>query len=163
MKGTINHSLSLGTLAGLTLTSSDLADVLVEKAWLSSIKATWSLKDFTPNTDDGPILVGIAYSDYTSAEIEGWIENSGSWTEGDMVQQREISRRFIRKVGTLSGDQNALHTDVLNDGKPIRTKCGWMLRTGQTVKVWAYNEGTSALATTTPKVKLFGHANLWPR
>ncbi len=163
LKGSLNEQLSLGTLAGKTLSSAVSAGVLLEKAWLSSVKATWAVSEWTPSAEDGPILCGVAHSDYTSAEIEAWIENeAGSWSESDMVQQ-EIARRRIRRVGVfqtlVSGSS---HAWTMNDGRPIHTKCGWQLRTGQGVRMWVYNMGTGAFETTDPNVFVEGHANLWP-
>jgi len=109
----------------------------------------------------GPIVVGVAHSDYSDSEVEAWFENTGSWEQGDKIQQ-EVARRKIRLVGVFDTPESASHVLVLNDGKPIRTKCGWMLTTGQTLKVWAYNAGTSALSNTVPIVEQSGHANLWP-
>ncbi len=162
LRGSIDHSLQLGTLAGNTVISSSIADTVTEKAWVSSVRATWSLADLTPASGDGPILVGVAHNDYIDAEIEAWIENTGSWEEADMVQQ-EIAKRKIRRVGLFETPAVALDAVVLNDGKNMRTKCGWMLTTGQTVRIWAYNTGASALATTDPVLRMNGFANLWPR
>ncbi len=106
-------------------------------------------------------MVGVAHPDYTSAEIEEWIENLGSWEEANMVQQ-EIGRRRIRRVGVFEDPDDPTSAVVLNDGKPIRTKCGWMLTTGQGLRMWAYNMGLVALATTDPNVHIEGHCNLWP-
>ncbi len=162
LKGKINNDLALGTLAPTTLISEVIGDTLNEKAWLSSVKAVWSLSNFTPAVADGPILVGIAHSDYSSAEIEAWIENANSWEEADKIGQ-EIARRKIREVGSFrSVDLSSSETITLNEGKPIHTKCGWQLASGQTVTIWAYNEGSSALGTTDPVVQTSGHANLWP-
>jgi len=136
-------------------------DTLTEKAWLSSVKATWSLQNATPGAGIGPILVGVAHSDYTLTEIEEWIENLQSWEEGDKRQQ-EVARRKIRRVGILGTGANLADMITLNDGKPVHTKCGWQLATGQTVALWYYNAGTAAFATTTPTVATEGHANLWP-
>ncbi len=136
-------------------------DVLVEKAWLSSVVLRWSLTEFTQNVGDGPIMVGVAHSDYTLAEIEAYLESTGSWDEGSLVDQ-EVAKRRIRRVGVFDAPASPSDTEVMNDNKPIRTKCGWQLYTGDTVTVWAYNLGTSALATTDPFVLADGHANLWP-
>ncbi len=162
IKGVIQNRFTLGTLAATTLISSTNADVVTEKAWLSSIKATWSLDQFTEGAGDGPILVGIAHSDYSDTEIEEFVEQTASWEEADLVA-KEISSRKIRRVGTFGQTGPALSASVLNDGRPVTTKCGWMLATGQTIKFWAYNQGSSALATTSPAVVTAGHANLWPR
>ena len=161
LRGSINHTLALSTLAAKTLITSLVGDVVTEKAWCSSVKLAWQVAEWTPAVGDGPIMVGVAHSDYSTAELEAWIENTSSWEEGDQVQQ-EIAKRKIRRVGTFTtlGDVAAQMT--LNDGKPIRTKCGWMLTTGQTIRVWAYNMGTSAFSVTDPQVQCEGHANLWP-
>ncbi len=160
--GPIDESFALGTLSASSIIISTLGEVVTEKAWLSSIKAAWSLKNYTVATDDGPIMVGIAHSDYTAAEIEAWIENTAGWSQSDLVAQ-EVAKRKIRKVGVFESPATALDDAVLNDGKPIRTKCGWMLMTGQTISLWAYNMGDSNLATTDPDVHVQGKANLWPR
>lgn len=162
LKGVIQNRFTLGTLAPLTLLGDDIADSVVERAWLSSVQCTWSMDEFTTGAGDGPILVGIAHSDYSDAEIEAWVEQTSSWEEADLVAQ-EIAKRKIRRVGTFGSTGQALSGTVLNDGKPIRTKCGWMLATGQSIRIWAYNQGSSALATTSPAVVTSGHANLWPR
>jgi len=163
LRGSIEHSLALSTLAAKTVISSDNSESLVEKAWLSSLVARWSLSNFTANAGDGPILVGVAHSDYSSTEIEEWIENVQDWAEEDQIGA-ERGKRKIKQVGMFDIPPNTTPSSamVLNDGKPIRTKCGWQLRTGQTVKFWAYNKGTSALASTSPLVGIDGHANLWP-
>ncbi len=163
LKGILQENMSLGTLGSKVVISAVSGDVVTESTWLSSIKATWSLDAFSDNAGDGPILVGVAHSDYSSAEIEEWLENTGSWEEGNLISQ-EIAKRKIRQVGTF--DKQALglvSSDVLNDGRPISTKCGWILTTGNGLRIWAYNLGSSPLDTTDPVVSVNGHANLWPR
>lgn len=161
MRGPINHVLDVGFLAGQDLISEILSDAVVEKAWLSSIRATWTLNQVTPVANDGTIVVGVAHSDYTDAEIEEWVEIANGWDQGDLIT-RERMRRKIRMVGTFTTPGSAALTMVLNDGKPIRTKCGWQLLTGQTLRLWAWNAGQSAMETTEPDVQIVGHANLWP-
>ncbi len=162
LRGSINQSLSLGTLAGATLISVNLGDSVTEKALVSSVVLQWSMTDFTATAGDGPISFGVAHSDYSDGEIEAVLESTNSWEQGDKVAQ-EIAKRLVRRVGVFDIPASALEMVVPNDGKPIKTKLNWLLTTGQTLKVWAYNEGTSALATTVPIVRVNGHANLWPR
>ncbi len=162
LRGNVDEVLALSTLASLTLISAVFDEVVEEQCWVSSVRGTWAMQRFTAQTDDGPIMVGLAHSDYTDAEIEAFIENTGSWSRGDLVAQ-EVGKRKIRVVGIFQTPALAAEASVLNDGKPITTKCGWMLTTGQTLRFWAYNLGTSALATTDPRLELQGHANLWPR
>ncbi len=163
LRGNIDNTMALGTLGSKVVISSVVAGAVVEETWLSSIVASWSISDFSNNAGDGPILVGVAHSDYSTAEIEAFLENTSSWDAGNLVQQ-EIAKRKIRIIGTFDkGELGSVDTSVLNDGKPIRTKCGWMLVTGAKLRVWAYNMGSSALDTTDPDVFTKGHANLWPR
>ncbi len=163
IKGVCDEELDIGTLAARTLVSVLFDQTVEEKAYCSSVKATYSIDDYTPASGDGPLRIGLAHSDYTDVEIEEWIESTTSWKEGDLVQSREVGRRFIRDVGVFQTPSGASSNFVLNDGKPITTKCGWMLVTGQTMRLWAYNQGASAFATTDPNLHMAGHANLWPR
>ncbi len=161
LRGAVDIKGSLTALATLDVVSFIQGDTLTEKAWLSSIVCSWSLDNLTPTGGVGPIVVGVAHSDYTDAEIEEWVENLGSWEEASMVQQ-EIGKRRIRQVGTFRMPSAATESAVLNDGRVFRTKCGWMLSTGMTLKVWAYNSGTATVDTTVPVLDVQGHANLWP-
>lgn len=162
LKGIIDEQMALGTLAALTLVAQPIDEVVDKKTLISSVKLVWSLKEFTPVAGAGPILIGVAHSDYTAAEIEEVIENANSWNEGDLVAQ-EVAKRKIRIIGSFYGAAQDLGGVVMNDGKPITTKLNWMLQEGQTLDVWAYNTGTAALSTTDPKVRAYGHANLWSR
>jgi len=154
-------SQALGTLAANDLIKLDVADAVSEKAYCTSVNLSWSLANFIPTANAGPILVGIAHSDYTAAEIEEWIENLFSWNQGDKVQQ-EVAGRLIRRVGVLTpAGEGLLLSTTLNDGKPVRTKAKWQLVTGQTIALWYYNMGSVALAGDSV-VETVGFANLWP-
>lgn len=163
IRGNVQEDLDLGTLAAQSLVSTNFDETVNERTFISSIVATWSMSDWTPTTDAGPIVVGVAHSDYTAAEIEQYIENTGSWDEGNKVQQ-EVARRQIKEIGTF-GDPGATATtiQVLKDGIKLKTKLKWILNQGQTIQVWAYNQGQAAVATTTANVHVNGHVNLWPR
>ncbi len=162
LRGKIQKTLDLGTLGAKVLISTLLDGAVVERTRITSIVATWSLADFTDAIGDGPILCGVAHSDYTDAEIEAVIENSGSWDEGNLISQ-EIAKRRVRIIGSFeSSVADSQGVAVLNDGKPIKTRLNWLLTTGDNLRVWAYNQGDSALATTDPDMSVSGHANLFP-
>ncbi len=160
IRGRIDEGLALGTLAAKTLVVDTWDDTVTERSLVSSIVAAWSLDELTSN--QGPIMVGVAHSDYTAAEIEEVIENAGSWTEGDKISQ-ERAKRLVRTIGIFAGeDTQAGAADwTLNDGKPIKTKLNWILNVGQTLDMWAYNMSADALTTTVPILQAQGHANLW--
>ncbi len=163
IRGAIDKRMALGTLGADTVIGANFDGSVNERTFVSSIVAAWTMDEFTPASDDGPIIVGIAHSDYSDAEIEAWIENAaGSWNEGDLVAQ-EVGKRKIRRVGVFNDPASANQNVALIEGRMLKTKCNWILLQGQTVKLWAYNAGSSALATTDPTVHVQGHANLWPR
>ncbi len=162
LRGNIDFTMALGTLGNKTAISATVADTVIEKAWCSSVKCSYSMSGYTAVQADGPLLVGVAHGDYTSTEIEEWIESVDSWEETDQIGQ-EIGRRKIRRIGQFDIPPNTAPEDtiVLNDGKMISTKTKYVFSTGQTVRFWVYNQGTGAL-TTGAILSVQGHANLWP-
>ncbi len=163
LRGAIDEELEIATLGAKAVGAQVFDETPVERTLISSIVVTATMDNLTPGTDIGPIMIGVANSDYTASEIEAWIENAGSWNESDMVQQREISKRLIRKLGVFRGRGNVEDIYTLGDGRPIKLKLNWILNTGATLDLWAYNMGDAPVATTIPKIQLQGHANLWPR
>ncbi len=161
LKGVINVENDFAGLGAKAVNSTDFPDVVIEKTWCSSIVASWTMANWTPTANAGPILFGVAHSDYTNAEIEEFIENVDSWNEGNLVQQ-EIAKRKIRIIGHFSAPESAAHDSVFEHGRKVRTKIGWMLETATTLQLWMYNTGTNSVATTTPTIDGRGHANLWP-
>ncbi len=164
LKGLVDETQALSTLAAKTAISIQFGNTVNERTLCSSIVATWSLANFTDIADGGPILAGVCHSDYVTAEIEEFLETSGSWNEGNLTEQ-EIANRKIRRVVTFNSadSENALEVNTANNGKPIKTKLNWILNQGQSLRLWAYNSGTAALATTNPDVRVLGHANLFPK
>ncbi len=165
IRGGVDESLVLTTIGARALLKISFDETVNERTLVSSVVATYALDDLTEGAGIGPIMVGLAHDDYTAAEIEEFIENTGSWDEGDLVQQ-EVGKRKIRVVGifqTAHSVATGLGSATLNDGKPIKTKMNWILNQGQTLSVWGYNLGTAPVATTVPEISVQGHANLWPR
>ncbi len=162
IRGTIDESTSFAGLAAKDVGTAIFDQVVIDRSLISSIVAIYSLRSFTPVANAGPILIGVAHSDYTGAEIEEFLETTDSWDEGNKVEQ-EVSKRLIRRIGTIDTPDDAADTSVLNDGKPIKTKLNWILNQGQTLQLWVYNLGSVDVMTTTPVVDIAGHANLWPR
>lgn len=154
IKGAIEHEMALGALASKDVIASLLDEVVTERTRVNSVRATYALREMV--VDEGPVTVGLAHSDYSSAEIEEFIENAGSWGEGDLVAQ-EVGKRKIRIIGTF--DLQTV-TNELNDGLPIYTRLGWVLTTGQTLRTWAYNQDESSPIGTGGDLMVIGHANL---
>ncbi len=163
LRGTMDHKLQLATLAGNTLVGSDIGDSVNETTWVSSVKANYSIANYTPSVETGPFILGWAHSDYSDGEIEEWVEQANSWNVGDKVSQ-EQSRRLIRQIGTFETlPLTVSGVESLNDGRMKTTKIGFMLESAQTLRFWVYNAGTAAVATSDPEIRVQGHANLWPK
>ncbi len=162
--GDIDESLNMTTLAGRTLVSTQFDNVVNERTLVSSIDAMWALANFTPGASIGPVMFGVAHSDYTDAEIQEVIDATASWNEGDKVAQ-EVAKRQVRKIGILvnSPDGAATGVTTFNDGRKLKTKLNWILLQGQTLRLWAFNMGTSAIVTTVPVLTAEGKAHLWPK
>ncbi len=162
IRGNVDEEVALTTLASKDVVGAVFDEVVNERTLVSSIVATYGLSNWTSIANAGPVVFGVAHGDYTDAEIEEYLENTGQWNEGNMLA-REISSRKIRRIGTFGGADTAAETEVLNDGKPVRTKLNWILNQGQTLRLWAYNMGTAAIATTAPTLTANGHVNLFPK
>lgn len=160
IKGAIDESSNLGTLASGVLKGDNFDESVTEKTLVSSIVGVWAIDQLS--LAQGPLLVGIAHSDYTDVEIQEVLDATNSWTKSDKVAQ-EVAKRLVRIIGVFQGDGATVADYSLNDGKPIKTKLNWMLETGQTLKMWTQNRSDSALSVTVPIVRLSGHANLWSR
>ncbi len=160
LSGSIDENLSLTTLASQTATSV-ATQTVVDTTRVSSVKCTYTLSDWTPIANAGPIMFGIAHSDYSNAEIEEWIEATGGWDQGNLVQTREVRSRLIRQIGVMETPEAATGSSRVNDGRMLKTKLNWLLSEGDGLKFWAYNTGNAAAATTVPNFIVFGHANLW--
>lgn len=137
----VSPLITLGTLGSQTVIAEDLAPAGAEAYRLVTARMTWVLSG--PTADEGPVTVGYAHSDYTVTEIKECIEAQASIDRGDKIAM-EKANRLVRIVGSfwLKGDAEAL-----NDGMPIKTKLNWRIDTGDTCKVFAYNESGSALTT----------------
>ncbi len=162
IKGNVDENMALGTLASATLIANSWDESVSEKTTVTSVVLTWSLDQLT--SPQGPILFGLAHGDYSDAEIEQVIENTGSWDQGNKIQQ-EVGRRLVRVVGQFvaaSGSTGAQDVDW-NDGVPMKTRLNWVLQTGQTLRMWAYNKSGSSLATTDPNFRVNGHINLFQK
>ncbi len=161
IRGVVDEDTDISDLASKTAVASPFDQTVAERTLISSLVASYSLSNLVAG--QGPIQFGVAHSDYTTAEIEEYIENAGSWDEGNKVAQ-EIGKRQVRTIGTMVGEGGTGTNDVrFAKGEKVKTKLNWILNAGDTLDLWAYNLSTAALTTSTPILRASGHANLWPR
>ncbi len=163
IRGNLDEVFPLAALGTKDVITLAVGGVVNERTYISSIVAKWGMASMTPLADAGPVVFGVAHPDYTSAEIEAWIEDSGSWDEGNLIAQ-EIANRKIRQIGVFETPDGPADAVVFNDGRAKKTKLGWTVLQGTGLLMWAYNTGTAALSGATgTDVTCTGHANLWPK
>ncbi len=160
-RGAVDEDITFAALASKTSVAQIFGNVVGTRMVATSIEAAYAMQDLTAGDDVGPIMVGLAHSAYSNTEIQEYLEQAGSWNEAT-PQSQEVNRRMIKRIGIfpMTGQTE---DQVLNDGKPIKTKLNWLLTVGQSLDIWVYNMGGAAVATTTPNVHAQGHVNLFPR
>lgn len=148
--GRINQTLALGALANNDVIKQDFDEASDVDLFTLSMDLTWTQRDCT--VGEGPIYVGVAASDYTDAEIEEALEAQDSWDIGDLVVQ-EHARRKVRIIGAFP---ILAANEVLNDGKPIRTKLRMRLPPGKTLCMFGFNKSGHDPTTTGGQITVEG-------
>jgi len=138
----VTSTLALGTLADNSLIKGSPLGTVDAPTWVSKARLTWGMEGLVAGQT--PVMVGLAHSDYTAAEIEEWFEATGSWSTNDQIAQEQAGRK-IRLVGGF-GDVDST-TLNLNDGKPITTKLGFRINDGDGIVFWIYNDSGAVMTT----------------
>ncbi len=136
-----SESLPVSNLLSSTAAKADFDSVVDDTTFLLSLEATWDIEGRTAG--EGPLVVGVAHSDYTAAEIEEWFQATGSWDRADKIAQERQTRK-IRQVGIFAGGGTL---ESLNDGKPVKTTLKFNVEDGSTLAQWALSLDSSQLTT----------------
>jgi len=137
----IDKTLTVGSLLSAAVIKADWNSVVDSDMFAISMDAIWGKSGGTPG--EGPLTVGVAHGDYTAAEIEEHLDVIGSWDSGDKILN-EQRRRKVRTVGSFP---NSVEDEVLNDGRLIKTKLGFVVEIGETLSTWAWNRSAATIAT----------------
>ncbi len=153
-KQRVSTFLALGALTSTSVTKGELTAAMVNEARVTSIVGSWGIRDQTAG--EGPIVFGVAHPDYSATEISEWLSVSQAGP-GKLIE-REKGNRLIREIGQFSGRSTE---EVLNDGRPVKTKLNWLIDdTDTALSVWAYNLSGGTL-TTGSAVTCNGHINMF--
>jgi len=131
---------ALGALASVTVIAGGTLPASDNEYRVLSVSNLWSMRGQT--AAEGPIIVGYAHGDYTVAEIKEAIEAETMMTRADKIAA-ERGNRLVRRVGVFPG---MTPEEVLNDGRPIRTRLNWVIPDGETLAAWAYNQSGASLS-----------------
>ncbi len=137
----VSESLALGALASNTLVKADFANSLDQECWAISMDVEAVMHNHTQG--DGPIVFGVAHGDYEQQEIEEWLEANASWKSSDKIEN-EQARRKCRLIGTFDG---TLTQEKFREGQVVRVKLGFKVEDGETLSLWAYNDGSGVMTT----------------
>ncbi len=135
-----NLQLSLSTLAADTTIILSMI-TFSDAAYMMSARGNWSAHDIALST--GQVRVGFAHGDFTVVEIDAYLALGAPVSKSDKTN-REISTRgrYIRKVGLFPFQDIA---EVLNDGRPIKTKLRWDQQQNTSLSMWAQNSSDTPL------------------
>ncbi len=139
IKGNMDESVALATLAantGILMPT----DVVSERSFLLSTEAMYGVRGQTAG--QGPLRLYWAHSDYTLAEIEEFIELQTGWQEANQ-QSQEVARRKIRIIGEFQG---TTEDEVMNEGRKLKTKLGFIVNATQGLNMIVYNDSGASLA-----------------
>ncbi len=136
----VSESLALLTLADDAVLGVD-TDPFGREFYAISADLYWGVRNHTAG--EGPIIVGIAHNDYTDVEVAENLNLTGMEDPGDQIA-KEQGRRLVRRAGQFAGQTT---DEVLNDGKPMRVRIGFVITDGFSLAFWAQNKNGGSLTT----------------
>ncbi len=150
----LDESFALATLAAADVISQQGGTAVVDSTRVTSIKVGIGVANL--DEADGPVVIGVAHSDYTDPEIEEWMEATASWDLGDKIAQERRKRR-CRILATLTPDVASGGAQAFN-GAQRKFKLNMLLSEGDSLNFFAYNRGAATMQTGA-EVKVTGNAN----
>ncbi len=159
VKGDVALDVALSTLAAQDVVTSPFPNVDTQMR-CSSIVAAWTLQGGTSaGTGQGPLIVGLAHGDYSTAEILEWFA-SNAGIQADMIQQEHANRkcRHVGDMWTQDSGAGAAGTAMgrLKNGSKIRTKMQWHLAEGADLAFWARNTDSAAVVNASTALTVTG-------
>ncbi len=145
----VNAELAAGALAQNDLVTGSIGATWTD-SFLLSAQLYASARGFTAG--EGPILVGLSHDDYSAAEVEEWVEATGSGAAADLVATEQAKRKCRDMVTFILAGAN----EVANDGKPIKVPLKFILNDGSGLNMWIYNAGSTNPLTTGGIVEISG-------
>ncbi len=136
----VDEAIALGALADNAAISVD-SDPFGREFYAISCDLYWGTDAVTAG--QGPVVVGLAHNDYTDVEIAQALNLTGMEDPGDKIAQ-EQGRRLVRRAGQFA---NIAGNEVLNDGKEVRTRLGFVITDGFSLAFWALNKSNAPLTT----------------
>ncbi len=136
----IEVDVTLSTLGAGVVTSGAMTALGVTKAYCISADVTWSIDGLTE--DEGPLRVGLFNGNLSNTEVSEKLDARPT-SQSDIIAM-ERSRRPVRPAGKFAGNET---NEVLNEGKSIRTKLGFIIDEGVELEAYVRNDGSGALTT----------------
>ncbi len=140
--------LPLATLADEAVFKAALTTLGITKFRVISSDLMWVINGLT--AQEGPLIVGISNSDLSTTEIKEALDANPN-SQADIIAI-ERNKRPVRRSGVFVG---LATDDVLNNGKPIRTRLHTILDEGKELDAWCRNKSGATL-TTGATVHAFG-------
>ncbi len=141
----LEDDLGLGALGAFGAIQADITlDQAANEFFAFSIDLMVTTRDATVN--EGPVGVYIMHNGYSTTEFEQWKELAQGFQRGNLQAQEVAKRgRMIKRIGSFP---LASVQESLNDGRPFRTKLGFVIAEGNTLALVGYNTSGIAPLTT---------------
>ncbi len=148
----VNSDFPMGTALAQAVVTSAITNIGGTRFRMVAADLYWAMHDHTAN--EGPVEVGLSNGDLTVTEIAEALDASPI-SPADIIAL-ERARRPVRRSGMFSEQAG----DVLNEGKPIRTKFRTTADVGIEINAWARNLDDVSMTTgtiITVTGKIYGH------
>ncbi len=137
----VSGTMALGTLSIAIVIAQDLNTGAADNEYFAhSCDLVVGTRGFTAG--EGPILIGLAHSGYSVTEIKEALEANG--TDFGSPTVMEQNNRMVRDHGLFP---IITATEIMNDGRPKRTKLRFRVEDGNDVVIFAYNQSGATLTT----------------
>ncbi len=141
----MNASGGLGTLGELVATKASLIAVSDSEYRVLSIKVQPQWNGTTGS--EGGLMFGVCHSDYSSTEVEEYLEATTSIDRGDKIANERASR-LVRIIGVINPQHASGGGDyAYNDGQPVSVKLNWAIPIGFQLNWFVYNISNAAYTT----------------
>lgn len=142
----VSATVATGALAAADVIVAAVTAAVTDPLRIMSVNLTYNWAAIAALADDG-LEFGLSHSDYSAAEVEECLEQSGSIDLGSKIAQ-EQANRLVRSIGLISGSVTTINGGLMfNDGRQLKTKLNWRMSSGDTLNLWIRN-GSGVIWTT---------------
>ncbi len=135
--------MALSTLADNSVLKTAIQAAFTRRFRVAYLKGTWIIRGGT--STEGPLVVGLAHSDYTIAEIQEATDVSVISSSEKIANERR--RRLVRKVGAFKMFESNEQLQGDRGSEKVFTRLNWPIEEDFSLDLWAQNRSGATLTT----------------